>query len=72
MKNIIWVTECGDIMECEMCENFIDGDKFKLDCLACRHVYGVHSDEDVEYMDYPKADLFVRKSVLMEYNNESD
>ena len=66
MKNIVWVTEGGDIMECEMCENFMGGDKFKMKCLGCRHVYGVHSDEDVEYIDYLIPDLFVRKSVLME------
>ena len=61
MHNIIWITEDGDVMECRMCENYIDGRKINLKCLECRHEYGAHSDEDVEYMDYPKADLFVRK-----------
>lgn len=73
MHNVIWITEDGDVIGCRMCENFIEGNKINTICLACRHEYGAHSDEDVKDMDYRKADLFVRKSVfLAEENNEGD
>lgn len=48
---------------CYECKKKAPKGKINLDCLACMHAYGVHTQDDNEeaaaiFLGFPKADLF--------------
>ncbi len=61
--------EDGTVRECKECVHYRDGRLMNDTCLACRHEYGAHDDEDAEEMDYPKRDYFERKCEQEVKNN---
>lgn len=48
---------------CYECKKKAPKGKINLDCLACMHAYGVHTQDDNKeasaiFLGFPKADLF--------------
>lgn len=55
-----WTDANGKTVSCNECVNSTYG-KLNKECIACRHAYGMHTDEEAKAIDWLSRDYFKRK-----------